>query len=76
MAAIQHMEITGYTIPLFGSEYRIKESKFNIAFTESDISTPAFILVQHLYGFFHRRWLGAIRDIAIAMPSTVKNIVL
>ena len=28
---------------------------------------------QHLYGFFHRKWLGAIRDIAIAMPSTVKT---
>ena len=27
---------------------------------------------QHLYGFFHRKWLGAIRDISIAMPSTVK----
>ena len=28
---------------------------------------------QHLYRFFHRKWLGAIRDIAIAMPSTVKT---
>ena len=43
MAAIQHMEITGNTVPLFGSEYRIKESKFNIAFTESDISTRTLI---------------------------------
>ena len=24
---------------------------------------------QHLYGFFHRKWLGAIRDISIAMPT-------
>ena len=29
---------------------------------------------QHLYGFFHRKWLGAIRDIAIAMPSTVNDV--
>ena len=30
---------------------------------------------QHLYGFFHRKWLGAIRDIAFAIPSTVNVIV-
>ena len=28
---------------------------------------------QHLYGFFHRKWLRAIRDIAIAMRSTFKE---
>ena len=32
--------------------------------------------VSALTGFFHRKWLGAIRDIAIARPYTVKICIL